>query len=51
MIFIVFIMKCMPKTKPPMNGIFTPNIGGFTELKTQSSMPKDNFLKYCNEAF
>ena len=28
MIFIVFIMKCMPKSKPPMNGIFAPNIGG-----------------------
>ena len=28
MIIMVFIMKYMHKTKPPMNGIFTPNISG-----------------------
>ena len=49
MIFIVFIMKYIYETKPPMNGIFTPSIGGFAKFKAQSLnlKAKSKFTKLC----
>ena len=35
---IIFLIHI--KTKPPKNGIFTPTIGGFAELKAESQKLK-----------
>ncbi|MBR5080489.1 MAG: hypothetical protein IKX30_17250, partial [Victivallales bacterium] len=34
--YIIFYHDIHIKSKPPMNGIFTPNIGGFAKFKAQS---------------
>ena len=45
-IIILFHPNQKKKTKPTTNGNFTPSIGGFVELKAESSKPKANFLNY-----